>query len=96
MVGRRPRHPKPDACQNDIVRDLRALGRGVWVLSDIGGQVLDLVVFWDGCGIPVEVKGPDGSLTPDQKDSVILLRTVGVEAIVAGSAEEVLAKWPQI
>jgi hypothetical protein len=91
----RPKHPKPDACQAEVVRDLRALGRVVWVTSDLGGQVTDLVVFWDGCGVPVEVKSPGGTLTPDQRESIALLRGVGVEAIVAGTAEEVLEKWPK-
>ena len=89
----RPRHPKPDAVQRDLIRDLEMLGMVVWDLSRLHGEVLDLLCSWRGVCLPVEVKSPGGKLTKAQKRSIARLRAVGVEAIVAGTAEEVVEAW---
>jgi Holliday junction resolvase len=91
----RPRHPKPDSVQRDLVRDLGALGWLVWDLSPLGGEVLDLLVMRNGVCLPVEVKSPGGKLTRAQRRSIARLRAVGVEPIVAGTAEEVVEAWPE-
>ena len=90
----RPKHTKRDACQQDVIDGLRALGAVVWDLADLGGEVLDLMVFWRGRARPVEVKC-DGKLTEAQETSIARLRSVGVEPVVAGTAEEVAAAWPE-
>ena len=89
----RPKHTKRDACQKQLVDDLRALGFVVWDLADLGGEITDLAVAWRGQMLPVEVKC-NGTLTKAQRRSIARLRRVGVEAIVAGTAEEVIAAWP--
>jgi hypothetical protein len=52
-MTRRPAHPKPDANQAEIVRDLRASGYTVIDVSSLGGEALDLFVggfnFHRGC-----------------------------------------------
>lgn len=90
----RPKHTKRDACQQELVDGLRAFGFVVWDLADVGGEVLDLLACWRGRCLPVEVKC-DGRLTKAQKRSIARLRAVGVEPIVAGTAVEVVAAWPE-
>lgn len=89
----RPRRTKRDVCQKQVIEDLRAIGAIVWDLADLGGEVLDLAVAFRGLMLPVEVKC-NGKLTKAQVESIARLRAVGVEPIVAGSAEEVVAAWP--
>ena len=79
--------------QRDLVADLERLGWVVWNLSSLGGKVLDLVAFKGGVCLPIEVKSPGGTLTPDQERSIEELRAVGMKPIVAGTAEEVMAAW---
>ena len=91
----RPKRTKRDICQKQVVEDLRNVYHAVvWDVADEGGEVLDLIVFWRGVCLPVEVKSPGGKLTKAQKRSIARLRAVGVEAIVAGTAEEVVEAWP--
>jgi len=90
----RPKHTRRDVCQKELVDGLRAAGFVVWDLADVGGEILDTVCFFRGTCLPVEVKC-NGALTPDQERSVARLRAVGVEPIVAGTAEEVVAAWPE-
>ena len=91
----RPKRTKRDICQKRVVEDLRNVYHAVvWDVADEGGEVLDLIVFWRGVCLPVEVKSPGGKLTKAQKRSIARLRAVGVEAIVAGTAEEVVEAWP--
>jgi hypothetical protein len=81
--------------QPEIVRDLQKLGAVVWDLADHGGEVLDLLVCWRGQCRPVEVKQPGckDDLTADERESIRLLECVGVEAIVATCAEDVIERW---
>jgi hypothetical protein len=57
---------KVDGNQAEIVAALRAAGRGVVVLSDVGRGIPDLMVHWSGRCIWMEVKRPGEKLTPDQ------------------------------
>lgn len=57
-----------DGNQKAIVRALRDAGRSVVILSEVGKGVPDLLVGWGGVhACLMEVKMPDGELTPDQK-----------------------------
>lgn len=70
-MGRR-RHAQSDANQQAIVDALRAAGRTVEVISDVGRGVPDLLVGVRGRNYLLEVKRPDVSpshraLTPDEE-----------------------------
>jgi hypothetical protein len=56
-----------DANQPDIVEAFRSRGVSVAILSALGNGVLDLLISLRGFTMLVEVKMPDGKLTPDQK-----------------------------
>ena len=91
----RPRHTKPDTNQAQIVADLQRLGAVVWRLSDLGGEVLDLIVFWRGLAMPVEVKMPghEAELTDGERESIRRLAQVGVKAVIATCTEDVIADF---
>lgn len=92
----RPRHPRTDANQAQIIRDCQKLGMIVWDTSSLGGQVLDLLVHWRGQTRVVEVKRAANSiLTANEADSILALRLVGVTAIVATTAEDVIDAWEE-
>lgn len=55
-----------DGNQKAIVAALRAAGRFVEVLSDVGRGVPDLLVSWSGKCLLMEVKMPGEKLTADQ------------------------------
>jgi len=90
-AGMRPKYPKPDANQLQIVDDCRAVGMYVWDLSKLGGEVLDLMVFWHGEMLPVEIKMPgcENDLTDGERTALRILRERGIPAIVATCAEDV-------
>lgn len=94
MTGR-PRHTRKDANQLEIVRDLRALGCVVWDLADLGGHILDLIVFFQGQIRVVEVKAPGRPivLTVGEVASIQELGCIGIEAVVAQDVEDVLAAF---
>lgn len=89
----RPRHTKRDKNQADIIASLRQAGAYVWDLSDNGGQVLDLMVFWRGQALPVEIKQPglQNDLTDNEKEGMRQLMRVAVFPLIATSAEEILS-----
>lgn len=90
----RPKRTRHDANQAEIVRVFQSLGAVVWDLSDVGGQVLDLIVFWRGRARVVAVKRTaDSILTPNEVRSIMALQLVGVEPIVATSWEDVVEEW---
>lgn len=74
-MARRPRHPKPDANQAQIFRDLRQCGLEVWNTSAIGGRVLDAVIGghnqytdqWEWTVWDVKAEGKADDLTDDQQ-----------------------------
>jgi hypothetical protein len=61
------RRGRTDANQSEIVKELRARGASVAVLSNTGGGFSDLVVGFRGRNVLLEVKtGPNEKLTPAQ------------------------------
>lgn len=66
------RRGRVDDNQSTIVRDLRAIGATVEVLSGVGGGCPDLLIGFRGANYLAEVKDPtkppsDRRLTPDQR-----------------------------
>jgi hypothetical protein len=88
----RPKRTRKDLNHNQIVTELRALGAVVWDTADLGGRVLDTIVFFRGQVKAVEIKQPGKAddLTPDEWQSVAELQTVGVQPVIATSTEDVL------
>ena len=68
----RPRHAKPDANQPDMVLALRQCGLCVIIVSDLGGDALDLFVGDPVAGqwCQVEVKDEDGTLTASEAEYI--------------------------
>jgi len=93
----RPKHPKPDANQADVIRELRECGLIVHDVSSLGGDCLDLFVgdpasySW----IQVEVKTDEGELTPRER-AYIALHVVLVPIVVARTAEDVLMAFGRL
>ena len=91
----RPKRTRRDLDQKRIVRDLSQLGAYVWDLADVGGEILDLLVFWRGRARPVEVKRPghERDLTDGEREGIERLALAGCDAIIATSAEDVVRAW---
>jgi len=93
----RPRHPKPDANQADIIRDLRDCGLIVHDVSSLGGDCLDLFVgdpasySW----LQIEVKTDEGKLTPRER-AYIAVHLPKVPILIAREAEDVLRAFGRI
>ena len=94
----RPLHTKRDVNHAELVQQLRQLGAVVWDTADLGGRVLDLVVFWRGQTRVVEVKSPEYRITytESELDSFEELELVGVEAVVAVTVEDVVSAFEDI
>jgi hypothetical protein len=58
---------KIDRNQPDIVKDLRAAGVSVQILSAVGKGCPDLLAGYNGVNYLLEIKMPDGSMTSDQR-----------------------------
>jgi len=87
----RPKYTKKDTTHKSIVQECRELGMILWDTADIGGEVLDLMIFWRGRAIPVEVKTPGKiKLTEKEKIGIKKLRDVDIEPIIATSVEDIL------
>lgn len=88
----RPRHPKRDANHQAILDGCRALGIVVWDTSDLGGQILDAVMFWRGKVVPVEIKTPgcEHDLTDGEIHGMRALSAQGIYPCVATCLEDVL------
>ena len=95
MTPRPHRACRTDANQQQIIADLRALGFYVQDLSALGGEVLDLLCFWRGVCLPVEVKqsGHFGDLTQGERNGMCYMRLCGVDPIVATCAKDVVRQW---
>ena len=89
----RPRYTKKDKNQSAIINDLRKAGCYIWDLSDVGGEVLDLMVFWRGMAVPVEIKQPglDNDLTESEREGMRKLIRVAAFPLIATKAEDVLS-----
>ena len=94
----RPKYTKPDENQAEIVEKIRAKGMVVWDTHHAGGYIFDLIVFWKGRCIPVEVKHPgytDSDFTDKERESMRLLTEMGITFLVATSAEGLENDWPK-
>lgn len=60
------RYGKPDANQGQIVKDLRAYGAKVSLLTGVGRDVPDLLVGYRGMNFLLEVKADGGKLSKGQ------------------------------
>jgi hypothetical protein len=91
----RPKYTVRDLNHGQIVRECRELGMVVWDLADLGGQILDLMIFWRGKCLPVEVKQPGkrACLTEGEKESLAALEAIGVQAAVVTSIEDVISEF---
>ncbi len=92
----RPKYTKKDINHADIVAQCRELGMVVWDTADAGGEILDIIVFWKGKTLPVEIKSPGGTLTKDEKISLEKLEACGIKAIVAYSIEDILDAYNEM
>jgi len=94
---KRPRHPKPDANQSDVIRDLRKCGLVVHDVSSLSGDHLD---FWVGdpasySWLQVELKAEGGRLTPRER-AYIAQNITRVPILIARTAEDVLEALKRI
>ena len=91
----RPRRTKRDLNHAEVRDGCRDLGMVVWDLADLGGDVLDLVVCWNGRCLPIEVKQPglENDLTEGEQASIKALRAVGVEVVVVTCVEDVVMSF---
>ena len=93
----RPKHPKPDANQPDVIRDLRDCGLIVVDVSSLGGNRLDFFVgdpasySW----LQVELKAEGGRLTPRER-AYIAQNITRVPILIARTAEDVLEALKRI
>jgi hypothetical protein len=76
------RNAKIDKNQNQIVNALREFGASVTSLASAGNGVPDIVVGYNYKNYLMEIKGPNGTLTPAQiiwhenwKGTVYVVRT---------------------
>lgn len=87
---RRANRASRDANHVEIVAALKAAGRRVVDLGDVGGGVPDVLVGWGGHTVFLEIKTAKGALRPAQEEfrawwagcPVVVVRTVG-EALAA-------------
>lgn len=86
----RPKRTKKDLNHAEIVNQCRDLGMIVWDTASLGGEILDIIIFWKGIATPVEIKSPGGTLTKDEKTSLEKLAKAGIKAIIAYTIEDIL------
>ena len=91
----RPKWTKKDKNHPQLVEECRKRGMVVWDVADLGGKVLDIIVFWKGQALPVEIKskGNEHSLTADEEESIKELGAVGITPIVAVDIEDILSAF---
>jgi len=90
-MTRRPRHPKPDANQAEVIADLRQCGLVVHDVSSLGGDCLDLFVGDPATGdwLQVELKDEGGRLTPRER-AYIAQHIYRLPILIAWDSEDVL------
>ena len=91
----RPKYTKKDLNHAEIVAQCRELGMIVWDVADLGGEVLDIVVYWRGRAIPVEIKSEGGKLTNGERKSLRLLESAGIKAVVAYCVEDIVRAFDE-
>lgn len=91
----RPKYTKKDANHAQVIADCRDAGMYVWDLSDLGGEVLDTLVFWRGKCVPVEIKQPGHAedFTKGERKSIGILNAMGIPVIVATCVEDIINGW---
>lgn len=91
----RPRRPKPDQNQRQLIREARQIGIVVWNTSSLGGKILDALMCWRGVCLPIEIKAPgcEADLTPGEEQGIAELNRVGVQAVVATCLEDILSAF---
>lgn len=91
----RPKHTRRDVNHLQILRECRELGMVTWDTADLGGRVLDAIVFWRGRGVPVEIKPPDRSkrLTREERAGIEDLARVGMKAIVVTCTDDIVREF---
>ena len=94
----RPKRTRRDTNQAAIIAELIWRGFYVQDLADVGGQTLDLLCFYRGICLPVEIKRPgcEDDLTDGERDGIRNMAEHGVEAIIATCAEDVIRQWPEV
>jgi len=95
MSSSRPKRTRKDKNHKRIVDACRDMGMVVWDLADLGGKVLDIVVFWQGKALPVEIKseGSAENLTEGEIGSMLELESVSMPYIVATKAEDIVSAF---
>lgn len=83
---------RTDGNQREIVAALRAAGRAVEIISDVGRGVPDLLVSIGGVNFLLEVKIPGAKLTEDERRWHLAWR--GNVAVVTTAQEAVDATSP--
>ena len=97
IVATRPRRTRKDLNHAPIIAAARKKGIVVWDLADLGGLVLDTVMFWRGVCVPVEIKQPgqESAFTDDELKSIEKFREMGIPFIVATSIDDIVNNWPK-
>jgi len=69
----------------------------VWDTADIGGEILDLMIFWRGRAVPVEVKskGSAKNLTEGEREGIEKLESVGIYPVIATDIQDILDAFEQ-
>ena len=96
MSKRRPRHPKPDANQGEIKKELEDEGYVVHDVSPLGGDVLDLFVYSPPHKLWLQVEVKTSIRAPFEDDQLHYLARMdagmpGVPIIVATNADQIKA-----
>jgi len=94
----RPRHTRKDSTHRALLENARALGMVAWDTSDIGGQVLDCILFWRGMALPVEIKarGHEHDFTAGEIEGMRALSSVGIQPAVAVTIDDVLSAFERM
>jgi hypothetical protein len=91
----RPKYTKKDLNHAEIVAQCRELGMIVWDVADLGGEVLDIIVYWRGRAIPIEIKSEGGKLTEDERISLEKLESCGIKTVVAYSIDDIVRAFDE-
>ncbi len=88
------KHGRVDKNQSEIVAAVRAMGATWLDLSSVGGGCPDGLVGYHGRTYLVEIKGPKGTLTPDQEQFISLWRGSPVHVIrTVDGVIELMTSW---
>lgn len=88
----RPKHTRRDANHARLVANCRDIGIVVWDTADLGGEILDTIMFWRGICMPIEIKAPGKrtQLTDGERESIETLKRIEVPHAVAVTVEDVI------